>query len=147
VVSGRLWKQGHISALFSLCAHFLYSACRMMEQSLHGEVMKTQDLPDVVVSVSKNPRGYKLAWDFLRANWHTMIKKSVNSSHMHLFHQGLIRPNPSSTKSPMNVQVMNRFCIFADSCFASQSTCRKITLCVCFDVTDLTLAPAPSHTW
>lgn len=49
-----------------------------MEQSLHGEVMKTQDLPDVVVAVAKNPRGYKLAWDFLRANWVTMIKKSVN---------------------------------------------------------------------
>lgn len=49
----------------------------MMEQSLHGEVMKTQDLPGVVVSISKNPRGYKLAWDFLRANWHTLIKKSV----------------------------------------------------------------------
>ncbi|TDH12953.1 hypothetical protein EPR50_G00053480 [Perca flavescens] len=47
----------------------------MMEQSLHGEVMKTQDLPDVIVSVSKNPRGYKLAWDFLRANWHILIKK------------------------------------------------------------------------
>uniref|UniRef100_A0AAQ5Y5X3 Aminopeptidase n=1 Tax=Amphiprion ocellaris TaxID=80972 RepID=A0AAQ5Y5X3_AMPOC len=47
----------------------------MMEQSLHGEVMKTQDLPDVVVSISKNPHGYKLAWDFLRAHWHTMIKK------------------------------------------------------------------------
>ncbi|KAM9743746.1 endoplasmic reticulum aminopeptidase 1b [Menidia menidia] len=47
----------------------------MMEQSLLGEVMKTQDLPDVVVSVSKNPRGYKLGWDFLRANWHTLIKK------------------------------------------------------------------------
>uniref|UniRef100_A0A8C2WCE8 Aminopeptidase n=1 Tax=Cyclopterus lumpus TaxID=8103 RepID=A0A8C2WCE8_CYCLU len=47
----------------------------MMEQSLHGEVMKTQDLPGVVVSVSKNPRGYKLAWDFLRANWPTLIKK------------------------------------------------------------------------
>ncbi|XP_078107353.1 endoplasmic reticulum aminopeptidase 1b [Sander vitreus] len=47
----------------------------MMEQSLHGEVMKTQDLPDVIVSVSKNPRGYKLAWDFFRANWHTLIKK------------------------------------------------------------------------
>lgn len=39
--------------------------------------MKTQDLPDVVVAVSKNPHGYKLAWDFLRANWNTMIKKSV----------------------------------------------------------------------
>ncbi|XP_068460790.1 endoplasmic reticulum aminopeptidase 1b isoform X2 [Clinocottus analis] len=47
----------------------------MMEQSLHGEVMKTQDLPGVVVSVSKNPRGYKLAWDFLQANWPTLIKK------------------------------------------------------------------------
>ncbi|TNN44636.1 Endoplasmic reticulum aminopeptidase 1 [Liparis tanakae] len=47
----------------------------MMEQSLHGELMKTQDLPGVVISVSKNPRGYKLAWDFLRANWPTLIKK------------------------------------------------------------------------
>uniref|UniRef100_A0A672HTD0 Aminopeptidase n=1 Tax=Salarias fasciatus TaxID=181472 RepID=A0A672HTD0_SALFA len=47
----------------------------MMEQSLSGEIMKTQDLPDVVVSVSKNPRGYKLGWDFLRAHWHTLIKK------------------------------------------------------------------------
>uniref|UniRef100_A0AAQ4RYX5 Aminopeptidase n=1 Tax=Gasterosteus aculeatus aculeatus TaxID=481459 RepID=A0AAQ4RYX5_GASAC len=55
----------------------LQDKLKMMEQSLHGEVMKTQDLPGVVVSISKNPRGYKLAWDFLRANWHTLIKKSV----------------------------------------------------------------------
>lgn len=47
----------------------------MMEQSLSGEIMKTQDLPDVVVAVSKNPHGYKLGWDFLRAHWHTLIKK------------------------------------------------------------------------
>lgn len=47
----------------------------MLEQSLDGSVMKTQDLPDVLVSISRNPRGYKLAWDFLRANWHTFIKK------------------------------------------------------------------------
>uniref|UniRef100_A0A673BXY6 Aminopeptidase n=1 Tax=Sphaeramia orbicularis TaxID=375764 RepID=A0A673BXY6_9TELE len=47
----------------------------MMEQSLHGQVMKTQDLPDVVVVIARNPHGYKLAWDFLRSNWHTMIKK------------------------------------------------------------------------
>uniref|UniRef100_A0A8C2YWC4 Aminopeptidase n=1 Tax=Cyclopterus lumpus TaxID=8103 RepID=A0A8C2YWC4_CYCLU len=53
----------------------LQDKLKMMEQSLHGEVMKTQDLPGVVVSVSKNPRGYKLAWDFLRANWPTLIKK------------------------------------------------------------------------
>lgn len=53
----------------------------MMEQSLSGEIMKTQDLPDVVVSVSRNLHGYKLGWDFLRANWHTLIKKSVSQSH------------------------------------------------------------------
>uniref|UniRef100_A0A8C6PRG1 Aminopeptidase n=1 Tax=Nothobranchius furzeri TaxID=105023 RepID=A0A8C6PRG1_NOTFU len=53
----------------------LQDKLQMMEQSLHGEVMKTQDLPDVVVSVAKNPRGYKLAWDFLRASWVTLVKK------------------------------------------------------------------------
>ncbi|XP_072288736.1 endoplasmic reticulum aminopeptidase 1b [Eucyclogobius newberryi] len=47
----------------------------MLKQSLNGAVMKTQDLPDVLVSIGRNPRGYKLAWDFLRANWHTLIKK------------------------------------------------------------------------
>uniref|UniRef100_A0A8C6VXL9 Aminopeptidase n=1 Tax=Nothobranchius furzeri TaxID=105023 RepID=A0A8C6VXL9_NOTFU len=47
---------------------------------LHGEVMKTQDLPDVVVSVAKNPRGYKLAWDFLRASWVTLVKKCVSAT-------------------------------------------------------------------
>ncbi|KAJ8414862.1 hypothetical protein AAFF_G00023850 [Aldrovandia affinis] len=53
----------------------------MMEQSLEGEVMKTQDLPYVVVHVSKNPKGYKHAWDFLRANWGTMVKKFDLGSH------------------------------------------------------------------
>ncbi|KAJ4941915.1 hypothetical protein JOQ06_011787 [Pogonophryne albipinna] len=47
----------------------------MMEHSLSNVVMKTQDLPDVMVSVSRNPRGYNMAWDFLRANWHILIKK------------------------------------------------------------------------
>lgn len=54
-----------------------------MEQSLQGDVMKTQDLPDVIVGISKNPHGYKLAWDFLRANWHNLIKKSVYLSLIH----------------------------------------------------------------
>lgn len=48
---------------------------RMMEQSLVGEVMKTQDLPYVVTSVSINPKAYKHAWDFLKANWDSLIKK------------------------------------------------------------------------
>ncbi|KAK7164435.1 hypothetical protein R3I94_002978 [Phoxinus phoxinus] len=53
----------------------------MMEQSLMGEVMKTQDLPYVVTSVSKNPKAYKHAWDFLQANWDSLIKKFDLGSH------------------------------------------------------------------
>lgn len=53
----------------------------MMEQSLEGSVMKTQDLPYVVVSISKNPKGYKHSWDFLRANWNLLVKKFDLGSH------------------------------------------------------------------
>ncbi|KAG7318618.1 hypothetical protein KOW79_018373 [Hemibagrus wyckioides] len=53
----------------------------MMEQSLEGSVMKTQDLPHVVVSISRNPKGYKQSWDFLRANWHSLVKKFDLGSH------------------------------------------------------------------
>ncbi|XP_036454951.1 endoplasmic reticulum aminopeptidase 1-like [Colossoma macropomum] len=53
----------------------------MMEQSLEGSLMKTQDLPYVVTSVSSNPKGYKHAWDFLRANWHSLVKKFDLGSH------------------------------------------------------------------
>uniref|UniRef100_A0A8C5HW04 Aminopeptidase n=1 Tax=Gouania willdenowi TaxID=441366 RepID=A0A8C5HW04_GOUWI len=54
---------------------FFVCLFRMMEESLRGEVMKTQDLPGVVISISKNPHGYKLAWDFLQANWEKLIEK------------------------------------------------------------------------
>ncbi|XP_061674006.1 endoplasmic reticulum aminopeptidase 1-like isoform X2 [Syngnathoides biaculeatus] len=47
----------------------------ILEQSLLGEIMKTQDLPGILVSISRNPRGHRAAWDFLRANWQTLIKK------------------------------------------------------------------------
>uniref|UniRef100_A0AAR2JF60 Aminopeptidase n=1 Tax=Pygocentrus nattereri TaxID=42514 RepID=A0AAR2JF60_PYGNA len=53
----------------------------MMEQSLEGSVMKMQDLPYVVTSVSNNPKGYKHAWDFLRANWRLLVKKFDLGSH------------------------------------------------------------------
>ncbi|KAL0978988.1 hypothetical protein UPYG_G00178970 [Umbra pygmaea] len=53
----------------------------LLLQSLEGEVMKTQDLPHVLISVSRNPKGYKLAWDFLRSNWHTLVKKFDLGSH------------------------------------------------------------------
>uniref|UniRef100_A0A8C2AGF9 Aminopeptidase n=1 Tax=Cyprinus carpio TaxID=7962 RepID=A0A8C2AGF9_CYPCA len=46
-----------------------------LDHNLVGEVMKTQDLPYVVTSVSINPKAYKHAWDFLKANWDSLIKK------------------------------------------------------------------------
>ncbi|XP_058842431.1 endoplasmic reticulum aminopeptidase 1-like [Acipenser ruthenus] len=47
----------------------------IMEQSLQGDTLKMQDLPYVVVHVSKNPAGHKHAWEFLKTNWHTLVKK------------------------------------------------------------------------
>uniref|UniRef100_A0A673C104 Aminopeptidase n=1 Tax=Sphaeramia orbicularis TaxID=375764 RepID=A0A673C104_9TELE len=47
-------------------------------QSLHGQVMKTQDLPDVVVVIARNPHGYKLAWDFLRSNWFDLGSNTIS---------------------------------------------------------------------
>ncbi|KAI4882935.1 hypothetical protein NFI96_030330, partial [Prochilodus magdalenae] len=58
----------------------------MMEQSLEGSVMKTQDLPYVVTSVGRNPKGYKQAWDFLKTNWDLLVNKfglgSYSIAHM-----------------------------------------------------------------
>ncbi|XP_057688730.1 endoplasmic reticulum aminopeptidase 1b [Corythoichthys intestinalis] len=48
---------------------------KILAESLLGEVIKTQELPEVLVSVSRNPKGHRIAWDFLRANWGTLIQK------------------------------------------------------------------------
>ncbi|XP_077378475.1 endoplasmic reticulum aminopeptidase 1b [Festucalex cinctus] len=70
----------------------------MLEQSLLGEVMKTQDLPDVLVSISRNPRGHRIAWDFLRANWPTLIKKfEVGSSSIAHIVTGVTSPYSTTT--------------------------------------------------
>ncbi|KAK1176600.1 endoplasmic reticulum aminopeptidase 1-like [Acipenser oxyrinchus oxyrinchus] len=53
----------------------------IMEQSLQGDTLKMQDLPYVVVHVSKNPAGHKHAWEFLKTNWHTLVKKFDLGSH------------------------------------------------------------------
>ncbi|KAL2087680.1 hypothetical protein ACEWY4_016508 [Coilia grayii] len=47
----------------------------MLEKSLEGEVLKTHDLPSLIVTVSKNPKGYELAWSFMRAHWYKLVSK------------------------------------------------------------------------
>uniref|UniRef100_A0A8C9V2P5 Aminopeptidase n=1 Tax=Scleropages formosus TaxID=113540 RepID=A0A8C9V2P5_SCLFO len=74
--------------LFETYRHSLYTSLKFQIKAaltssplteklrcLEGDVVKTQDLPSVLVSVSKNPKGYKHAWDFLRANWDRLVKK------------------------------------------------------------------------
>ncbi|TRY65921.1 hypothetical protein DNTS_026618 [Danionella cerebrum] len=58
-----------------------YKESMIMEQSLVGEMVKTQDLPYIVSSVSKNPKAYKHAWEFLQTNWDSLIKKFDLGSH------------------------------------------------------------------
>ncbi|XP_066507642.1 endoplasmic reticulum aminopeptidase 1 [Hoplias malabaricus] len=47
----------------------------LMEKGLEGDILKTHELPSLVISVSKNPKAYTLAWDFLRSNWQKLVKK------------------------------------------------------------------------
>ncbi|XP_062870320.1 endoplasmic reticulum aminopeptidase 1 [Trichomycterus rosablanca] len=47
----------------------------LMESGLEGDILKTHELPSLVISISKNPNAYKLAWDFLKSNWPTLVKK------------------------------------------------------------------------
>lgn len=48
---------------------------RLMDQGLLGDIVKTQDLPHIVVFVAKNPSGYHLAWKFLKENWNKLAQK------------------------------------------------------------------------
>ncbi|KAG8598308.1 hypothetical protein GDO81_002557 [Engystomops pustulosus] len=47
----------------------------LMEEALKGDLIKTQELPHIVVFVSRNQVGHMLAWKFLKTNWHHLIQK------------------------------------------------------------------------
>ncbi|KAM6033337.1 LOW QUALITY PROTEIN: endoplasmic reticulum aminopeptidase 1-like [Chlamydotis macqueenii] len=47
----------------------------LMDQGLRGDVIRTQDLPHVLVFVARNPSGYHLAWTFLKENWEKIVEK------------------------------------------------------------------------
>uniref|UniRef100_A0A7M4E987 Aminopeptidase n=1 Tax=Crocodylus porosus TaxID=8502 RepID=A0A7M4E987_CROPO len=53
----------------------------LMDQGLLGDIVKTQDLPHIVVFVAKNPSGYHLAWKFLKENWNKLAQKFELGSH------------------------------------------------------------------
>ncbi|NXX54251.1 ERAP1 aminopeptidase, partial [Scopus umbretta] len=47
----------------------------LMDQGLRGDIIRTQDLPHIIVFVAKNPSGYHLAWTFLKENWEKVVEK------------------------------------------------------------------------
>ncbi|NXD87042.1 ERAP1 aminopeptidase, partial [Halcyon senegalensis] len=47
----------------------------LMDQALRGDIIKTQDLPYLIVFVGRNPSGYQLAWTFVKENWEKIIEK------------------------------------------------------------------------
>ncbi|XP_027694278.1 LOW QUALITY PROTEIN: endoplasmic reticulum aminopeptidase 1 [Vombatus ursinus] len=47
----------------------------LLEQSFQGDIIKTQEFPSILGLVGRNPKGYLLAWQFLKENWNRIIKK------------------------------------------------------------------------
>ncbi|MEQ2239505.1 hypothetical protein ILYODFUR_005125, partial [Ilyodon furcidens] len=48
---------------------------RLLAMGLEGEVIRSQDLSYVVWMVARNPKGYHLAWNFVKQNWDTLVEK------------------------------------------------------------------------
>ncbi|KAM9167640.1 endoplasmic reticulum aminopeptidase 1 [Mergus octosetaceus] len=53
----------------------------LLDQGLRGDIIKTQDLPHIIVYVARNPSGYHLAWTFLKENWEKLVEKFELGSH------------------------------------------------------------------
>ncbi|XP_066237978.1 endoplasmic reticulum aminopeptidase 1 [Saccopteryx leptura] len=47
----------------------------LLDQSLKGDIIKTQEFPGILRAVGRNPVGYQLAWQFLRENWNKIVQK------------------------------------------------------------------------
>ncbi|XP_055285453.1 endoplasmic reticulum aminopeptidase 1 isoform X2 [Moschus berezovskii] len=47
----------------------------LLDQSFKGDVIKTQEFPDILRAIGRNPVGYPLAWQFLRENWNKLVQK------------------------------------------------------------------------
>ncbi|PKK25207.1 leucyl/cystinyl aminopeptidase [Columba livia] len=47
----------------------------LMQNSLEGEIIKTQELSHIIATVSQSLPGYLLAWDFVKENWEKLTRK------------------------------------------------------------------------
>ncbi|KAM6471288.1 leucyl-cystinyl aminopeptidase [Liasis olivaceus] len=53
----------------------------LMQTGLQGVVIRSQDLPTVIKTISQKLPGHLLAWDFVKENWDQLIKKFHRGSY------------------------------------------------------------------
>ncbi|XP_066195826.1 leucyl-cystinyl aminopeptidase isoform X1 [Sylvia atricapilla] len=47
----------------------------LMQNSLEGEIIRSQELSHIIATVSQSLPGYLLAWDFVKENWEKLTRK------------------------------------------------------------------------
>ncbi|XP_067885851.1 endoplasmic reticulum aminopeptidase 1-like isoform X2 [Heterodontus francisci] len=83
----------------------------LMDQSLHGDIVKTQDLPSIVISVSKNPTGYHLAWKFLKKNWDKLVQNYLLLTSHRIFQCVFILQFPGNRDPEMDFPISKVFLV------------------------------------
>ncbi|KAG7481392.1 hypothetical protein MATL_G00066270 [Megalops atlanticus] len=48
---------------------------KLIDLGMEGEVIRTQDLPALIVTVAQNPVGQALTWNFVQKNWNKLLEK------------------------------------------------------------------------
>ncbi|MEE6458841.1 hypothetical protein FKM82_000445 [Ascaphus truei] len=52
----------------------------LMQRSLQGSLIRAQELPHIISTVTKSVPGYLLAWDFVKQNWDKITQKFLPGS-------------------------------------------------------------------
>ncbi|XP_053277343.1 endoplasmic reticulum aminopeptidase 2 [Pleuronectes platessa] len=66
-------KHQILSAL--TCSRDISKLERLLELGLEGKVIRSQDLASLILMVGSSPQGHHLAWNFVKKNWDTLVKK------------------------------------------------------------------------
>ncbi|XP_034398276.1 endoplasmic reticulum aminopeptidase 2 isoform X2 [Cyclopterus lumpus] len=62
--------------LFALtCSRDTNKLHKLLELGLEGKVIRSQDLSFLILMVARNPRGHRLAWNFVKKNWDTLVQR------------------------------------------------------------------------
>ncbi|KAK1893011.1 Endoplasmic reticulum aminopeptidase 2 [Dissostichus eleginoides] len=73
-ISSSAAQKGKI--LFALtCSRDTNKLHRLLELGLEGKVIRTQDLSSLIFMVARNPQGHRLAWNFVKKNWDTLVQR------------------------------------------------------------------------